>query len=302
MRKVGFAEVSAFVAIAERSSFAKAAVHLGVSRSTLSETLRTLEEKLGARLLNRTTRSVALTEVGERLLAQLRPALDNFEAIVESVNVFRDKPAGRLRLTVPRPAAKTICEPILAKFLTTYPAITLEISVDSALTDIVRDRFDAGIRPGHRVERDMVAIRIGEDARPTVIAAPGYLARHPRPKVPADLQQHNCVRQRFASGVMHQWVFEKRGKSLEVTVTGSLITSDGDLAIRAALDGVGIARIPASLIESHIASRRLIPLLEDWAPRSVGFFLYYPSRRQIPAALRAFIDFVKAHAGDGAGS
>ena len=300
--KVGFAEMSAFVAIAERSSFAKAAAHLGVSRSTLSETLRALETKLGVRLLNRTTRSVALTEVGERLLAQLRPLLDNFEAAVESVNVFRDKPAGHLRLTVPRPAAKSIIEPILAKFLTTYPEITLEVSVDSALTDIVRNRFDAGIRPGHLVEQDMIAIRIGEDARPTVVASPGYLARHPRPKVPKDLQDHNCIRQRFASGAIHRWIFEKRGKSLEVMVTGSLITSDGDLLIRAALDGVGIARVPANLIDSLIMSRRLIPLLEDWAPRSVGFFLYYPSRRQMPAALQAFIDTVKAHSrGKGGG-
>jgi DNA-binding transcriptional LysR family regulator len=302
MRKAGFAEMSAFAAIAEGSSFAKAAAHLGVSRSTLSERIRTLEEKLGVRLLNRTTRSVALTEVGERVLAQLRPVLDSFEDVLESVNVFRDKPAGHLRLTVPRPAAKTIVEPILAKFLATYPAITLEIAVDSALTDIVRDRFDAGIRPGHRVERDMIAVRVGEDARPTVVASPDYLSRRPRPKVPGDLQGHNCVRLRFASGAMHRWVFEKRGKIMEVNVTGSLITSDGDLAIRAALDGVGLARVPASLIEFFIASKQLIPLLEDWMPRSVGFFLYYPSRRQMPAALRAFIGFVKAHSRDGGGS
>jgi DNA-binding transcriptional LysR family regulator len=293
MRDVSLAEMRAFVAIAERSSFAKASTQLGVSRSTLSETLRTLEEKLGVRLLNRTTRSVGLTEVGERLLYQLRPVLDNFDAVVESVNVHRDKPAGHLRLTVPRPAAKTVIEPILAKFMTAYPAITLEVTVDSALTDIVRDRFDAGIRPGHRVERDMIAVRIGDDSRPTVVASPDYLARHPRPKVPADLQDHNCVRHRFASGAMSRWIFEKRGKSREVTVSGSLITSDGDLAIRAALDGVAIARVPAHAVEVALASKRLIPLLEGWAPRSVGFYLYYPSRRQIPAALRAFIDTVK---------
>src|SRR5216683_698892 len=164
MRKLGFAEMNAFVATAERSSFAKAAVYLGISRSALSETIRGLEEKLGVRLLNRTTRSVALTEVGERLLAELRPALDSFEAAVESVNVFRDKPGGQLRLTVPRPAAKTVIEPILSKFLAAYPAISIEIITDSGLTDIVRDRFDAGIRPGHRVGRDMIAVRVGEDA------------------------------------------------------------------------------------------------------------------------------------------
>jgi DNA-binding transcriptional LysR family regulator len=297
MPKFGFAEMNAFVAVAERSSFAKAARQLGVSRSTLSETIRALEEKLGVRLLNRTTRSVAPTAVGERLLAELRPALESFEAAVESINVFRDKPAGYLRLTVPRPAAKQVIEPILAKFLTAHPAITLEVVTDSALTDIVRDRFDAGIRPGHRVEQDMIAVRIGEDARPTIVASPEYLARHPRPKVPGDLREHNCIRQRFASGVIHRWDFEKRGKCLEVIVTGSLISSDGELAIRAALDGVGMARVPAIYVAPHIASKRLVPLLEDWAPRSVGFFLYYPSRRQMPAALQAFINVLKAQSG-----
>ena len=292
MPKFGFAEMNAFVAVAERSSFAKAARQLGVSRSALSETIRALEEKLGVRLLNRTTRSVAATEVGERLLAELRPALESFEAAVESINVFRDKPVGHLRLTVPRPAAKQVIEPILAQFLIAHPAITLEVVTDSALTDIVRDRFDAGIRPGHRVEQDMIAVRIGEDARPTVVASPGYLAGHPRPKVPGDLREHNCFRQRFASGVIHQWDFEKRGKSLEVTITGSLI-SESDLAIRAALDGVGIARVPAIYVASHIANKRLVPLLEDWTPRSVDFFLYYPSRRQVPSALQAFINVLK---------
>jgi len=293
MRRFGLAEMNAFVAIAERSSFAKAAAHLGVSRSSLSETIRALEEKLGVRLLNRTTRSVALTEVGERLLAQLRPVLDNLDAALESVNVFRDKPAGLLRLTVPRPAAKTVIAPILARFLAEYPAITLDISVDSALTDIVRDRFDAGIRPGHRVEQDMVALRVGEDARPTIVASPDYLGRHAAPKAPSDLQSHNCIRMRFASGAVARWTFEKRGKALEVMVTGSLITSDGDLAVQAALDGVGIARVPRASIEVLVRQRRLVPLLADWMPRSVGFFLYYPSRRQMPAALHAFVDFLR---------
>lgn len=296
MKKPSFAEMSAFIAVAERASFAKAARHLGVSPSTLSETIRGLEEKLGVRLLNRTTRSVAPTEIGQRLMAELRPALESFEAAMESINVFRDKPAGHLRLTVPRPAAKMVIEPILAKFLNAHPAITLEVSIDSALTDIVRERFDAGIRPGHRVEQDMIAVRIGEDARPTIVASPDYLARHPAPKVPGDLRNHNCVRHRYASGVVHRWDFEKRGKSLEVAVTGSLITSNSDLAIRAALDGVAIARVPATFVERCIASKQLVRLLEDWTPRSVGFFLYYPSRRQMPAALQAFIDVVKARA------
>jgi DNA-binding transcriptional LysR family regulator len=293
MRKLGIAEMNAFVAVAGHASFAKAARQLGISRSTLSETIRGLEEKLGVRLLNRTTRSVAPTEAGERLLAGLRPALENFETAVESINVFRDKPAGHLRLTVPRPASKQVIEPILAKFLTSHPAVTLEVVTDSALTDIVRDRFDAGIRPGHRLERDMIALRIGDDARPMVVASPDYLTHHPRPRVPGDLQDHNCFRQRFASGVIHRWSFEKRGKTIEVEVTGSLITSESDLAIRAALDGIGIARVPAIYVQSHIANKQLVPLLEDWTPQSVGFFLYYSSRRQMPAALQAFIDVLK---------
>lgn len=294
MQKPGLAAMSAFVAVAEHASFAKAARQLGISRSTLSTAIRGLEERLGVRLLNRTTRSVALTEVGERLLAGLRPALDSFDAAVEAINIFRDKPTGHLRLTVPRPAARQVIEPIVTKFLSAHPGVTLEVVTDSALTDIVRDRFDAGIRPGHRVEQDMIAVRIGDDARPVVVASPEYLARHPRPKVPADLQDHNCFRQRFASGVIHRWDFEKRGKTVEVAVTGSLISSEADLAIRAALDGLGIARVPAIYVESHIASKRLVSLLQDWTPRSVGFFLYYPSRRQMPAALQAFVDVLKA--------
>ena len=292
MRKVGLAEMSAFVAIAERSSFAKAATHLGVSRSALSETIRALEEKLGVRLLNRTTRSVGLTEAGEQLLAQLRPVLDSFDDVVESVNAFRDKPAGHLRLTVPRPAARRLIAPILGKFLAAYPGVTLEITVDSALADIVRDRFDAGIRPGHRVAKDMIAVRLGDDARPTVVASPAYLARHPPPVEPADLQHHNCIRQRFASGAMTRWVFEKAGETVDVAVTGTLITNDGDLSVRAALDDVGIARVPLDAVEAHLASGELITLLQDWQPASVGFYLYYPSRK-IPAALQAFIEIAK---------
>jgi DNA-binding transcriptional LysR family regulator len=296
MHKLDFAEMNAFVAVAERSSFAKAAVHLGLSRSTLSERIRALEEKLGVRLLNRTTRSVSLTEIGERLLAEVRPVLEGFEAALESINLVRDKPAGHLRLTVARPAARTIIEPILASFLAAYPDISLEISTESRLADIVRDRFDAGIRPGHRLEQDMIAVPLGDDARPTVVASPAYLRRHPRPKMPADLHGHNCIRMRFASGAIQPWAFEKRGKRLDVAVEGSLIVSDGDLAARAAVDHVGIARLPISSVSTFLRRKRLVALLQEWAPPSVGFFLYYPSRRQRPAALQVFIDFLRARA------
>jgi len=289
MKKASIAEMSAFVAIAERASFAKAAAQLGVSRSSLSESLRAMEERLGVRLINRTTRSVALTEAGERLLAQLRPLLDNFDTALESINAFRDRPAGLVRITVPRPAARTIIEPVLSRFLLAYPSVTLEVTVDAALTDIVRDRFDAGIRPGHRVEQDMIALRVGEDARPTVVASPDYLRRHGTPKEPGDLRAHNCTRMRFANNAPLRWPFERRGNSLEVDVSGSLITGDSDLAIRAALDGVAIARVPLHAVQAHLAERSLAALLEDWRPRSVGFYLYYPSRRQMPAALQALI-------------
>ena len=293
MKKASIAEMSAFVAIAERASFAKAAAQLGVSRSSLSESLRAMEERLGVRLINRTTRSVALTEAGERLLAQLRPLLDNFDTALESINAFRDRPTGLVRITVPRPAACTIIQPVLSRFLLAYPSVTLEVTVDAALTDIVRDRFDAGIRPGHRVEQDMIALRVGEDARPTVVASPDYLRRHGTPKEPGDLRAHNCTRMRFANNAPLRWPFERRGNSLEVDVSGSLITRDSDLAIRAALDGVAIARVPLHAVQAHLAAKTLAALLEDWRPRSVGFYLYYPSRRQMPAALQALIAALK---------
>lgn len=294
MKKTSLAEMSAFVAIAERASFARAATQLGVSRSSLSEGLRALEERLGVRLINRTTRSVALTEAGERLLVQLRPLLDNFDAALESVNAFRDSPAGHVRITVPRPAARTIIEPILSRFLLAHPAVTLEVSIDSALTDIVRDRFDAGIRPGHRVEQDMIALRVGEDARLTVVASPDYLRRQGAPKEPGDLRAHNCTRLRLASGAPNRWFFEKRGKGIEVDVTGSLIAGDSELAVRAALDGVALARVPLHTVEAYLAAKTLVAVLEDWRPRSVGFYLFYPSRRQMPAAVQALIATLKA--------
>jgi DNA-binding transcriptional LysR family regulator len=220
MRGPDLGEMNAFVAVAEQRSFARAAVQLGISRSRLSETIRGLEARLGVRLLNRTTRSVAPTVAGERLLARMRPLLDDFAAVLDSINVFRDKPAGLLRITVPPPVASLMLAPLLSRFLAQYPAIDLEISVDAALTDIVAGRFDAGMRAGERVERDMIAVRIGEEFRGVVVAAPDYLARHPRPTTPRDLETHNCIRFRFPSGVIVPWQFEKKGKQVEVAVAG----------------------------------------------------------------------------------
>ena len=293
MRKPELGEMNAFATVAERRSFAKAAVQLGISRSRLSETIRGLEDRLGVRLLNRTTRSVAPTATGERLLARLRPLLNDFDTVLDSVNAFRDKPAGLLRLTVPPPAANLLLAPLLARFLAQYPAIDLEISVDAALTDIVAGRFDAGIRPGERVERDMIAVRIGEEFPGVVVAAPNYLEQHPRPSTPRDLQTHNCIRFRFPSGVIVPWQFEKKGKKAEVAVEGRLTVNDPDLAIRAALDGVGVLYTALGYAAAEIKAGRLVPLLEDWRPRSAAIFLYYSSRRQIPLPLQAFIEFLR---------
>jgi DNA-binding transcriptional LysR family regulator len=293
MRHPDLAEMNAFVAVAEQRSYAKAAIRLGVSRSRLSETVSGLEARLGVRLLNRTTRSVSLTVAGERLLARLRPLLDEFAATLDYVNEFRDKPSGLLRLTIPPPAASFILAPILARFLAEYPAINLDISVDSGLTDIVAARFDAGIRPGERVARDMIALPIGWRSTNVVVGAPSYLARHPHPTTPADLEAHECIRFRFPSGVLAPWLFERKGKRIEVAVEGRLVVNDEELAIRAALDGAGLLHAPRDYVASHITSRRLVPLLEDWQMRLPELFLYYPSRRQIPAPLRAFIAFLR---------
>jgi DNA-binding transcriptional LysR family regulator len=293
MRRPDLAEINAFAEVAARRSFAAAAVQLGVSRSTLSETVRGLEEKLGVRLLNRTTRSVAPTEAGERLLARLGPLLGDFAAALDSVNAFRDTPAGRLRLTVPPPAAALVIEPLMARFLAAHPKISLEVSADGTLRDIVRERFDAGIRIGERIDRDMVAVRIGDELRVAVVAAPSYLAERPRVVKPQDLQAHNCVRLRFPSGAMAPWTFEKAGKRLEVAVEGTLIVNDESLQRRAALDGVGLVSTLYDLVAEPVREGRLQVVLEDWMPRPSTFSLYYPSRRQVPAPLQAFLDFLR---------
>ena len=293
MRGPELAEMNAFVTVAERRSFAKAAVQLGISRSRLSEIIRELEGRLGVRLLNRTTRSVAPTAAGERLLAQIRPLLDDFDAAFDSINAFRDKPAGLLRLTVLPPAASFMLAPLLSRFLAQFPAINLEISVDAALTDIVAGRFDAGMRTGDHVERDMIAVRTGEEIRSVVVAAPEYLARHPRPTTPQDLVAHNCIRFRFPSGVIVPWQFEKEGRQVEVAVTGRLTVNDPELAIRAALDGVGVLYTALGYAAQEINVGRLVPFLEDWRTSSAAIFLYYPSRRQVPVPLQAFVEFLR---------
>lgn len=295
MRGTQFAELSAFVAVAEQASFTKAATRLGLSTATLSQTIRALEERLGVRLLNRTTRSVAPTEVGERLLLQLRPLLDGFDQAIDSINAFRDKPAGHLRITVPPPFAHFVIAPLLARFAAQYPDISLEVSVDSALVDIVARRFDAGVRPGGRVARDMIAMRVSDEIRTVVVASPAYLVRRPIPAVPKDLQSHNCIRTRFPSGDFLGWDFIVDGKEVEFEVDGTLIVNEADLAIRAAVDGIGLHYTLYDYVAPMVADGRLVPLLQEWMPPPIeAFYLYYPSRRQNPAALQALIESLRA--------
>jgi DNA-binding transcriptional LysR family regulator len=296
MRGTRFAELSAFVAVADLGSFTKAAAQLRMSTGALSQTIRGLEESLGVRLLNRTTRSVAPTEAGEQMLTRLRPLLEDFAAVVDSVNAFRDRPAGHVRLTVPPPVASFVLAPLLARFHAQYPEIIIEISVDTALTDIVAGRFDAGIHIGNRVARDMIAVRITEDRHFVVVASPDYLARHPRPETPHDLQAHDCIRVRFAGGIFLPWRFAVESKIVEVDVEGSVIANQTEILIRAGLDGIGLLYIDKNYILPMISAGQLVPLLETWMPPpSDGFFLYYPSRRQNPAALQALIDFLRAN-------
>jgi DNA-binding transcriptional LysR family regulator len=293
MRGTQFAELSAFVAVAEQRNFTKAAAQLGISPSTLSQTVRSFEERLGVRLLNRTTRSVALTEAGERLLSNAQPVLDGVGNAIESVNSFRDKPIGTLRLNMPQGAAFGMIGPLLPEFLAKFPEV-LEIDVDDGQTDIVSGRFDAGLRIGERIAKDMIAVRILDEFRIRAVASPAYLERHPRPETPEDLRVHNCVRLRWDwDGSIQAWVFENGGRRIEVAVDGSLVLNDMYLVANAVLDGIGIGYVSEPLIGQQIRDGRLIPLLGDWCGHLSGVFLYYPSRRQIPGPLRAFVDFMR---------
>jgi len=295
MRGTQFAELSAFVAVAEHRNFTKAAVQLGLARSSLSQTIRSFEERLGVRLLNRTTRSVALTDAGERLLADAQPILDGIDKAIESVNGFRDRPIGSLRLSMPRIAASLIVGPLLPQFLAAYPDVKLEISADDTHSDIVNGRFDAGIRIGERIEKDMVVVRLLAERSMIVVASPAYLEGNPPLTTPQDLASHSCVRLRSDwDGKIQPWIFKDEGRKFDVAVDGPLALNDSNLMVNAALEGIGVAYIPEPLVSSHIANGRLVPLLKNWCPHFSGVFLYYPSRRQMPGALRGFIDFMRS--------
>jgi DNA-binding transcriptional LysR family regulator len=287
--------LSAFAVVAEERSFTKAAIRLGVSRSAVSHSMRALEQRLGLRLLARTTRTVAPTEAGERLLRQLRPALLDITAALADIGRLRERPAGVVRLIAPPIVLRTILGPKLAKFAREYPDVELDItSVDDTRRDLVAGRFDAGIHLGEFLQRDMVAVKVTGEQRAAVIAAPAYFASHPKPKTPRDLTAHRCVRYRMGpDGPVYRWEFEKRGKAVTVSVSGPVTVSDADFMIRAALDGVGLAYALEDYVSEPIARGKLVRVLEDWCPPFDGYFLYYPSRRHQPPALQALVDALR---------
>jgi DNA-binding transcriptional LysR family regulator len=285
--------LSVFLAVAEERSFTGAAKRLGVSPSAVSHSMRELEEEIGVRLLSRTTRSVAPTDAGEHLLARLRPAFADVREALGQVSGLRNKPAGRVRVLVPRLAAKTVLAPKLGGFARDYPDIVLDVTTDDSRMDIVAGGFDAGIHFGEYIEKDMIAVRVSPDLRPVIVGSPNYLKSRARPKTPRDLISHRCINFRHGDAGLYRWEFEKGKKSLSVAVNGPLIVDDLELVIRAALDSVGLAYMSEENAAAHLASGRLVRVLEDWCQPFPGFFLYYPSRRQQPAALSALIDILR---------
>ena len=288
--------LAAFAVVADERSFTRAAVRLGVSRSAVSHSIRVLEERLGLRLLARTTRTVAPTEAGERLLSQMRPALRDIQAALAEVGQLRAKPAGTIRLIAPPIAVATIVSPTLATFTRNYPEVVLDITAeDNYGRDLVAGNFDAGIHLGEFIQRDMVAVRVTGEQRAAIVAAPGYFDSHPKPRTPRDLTAHRCLRYRMgASGSVYRWEFEKRGKPVTVSVSGPVIFTDVELMRGAALDGVGLAFLLEDHVADDVASGRLVRVLEDWCPPFDGYFLYYPSRRHQSQALQALVEALRA--------
>jgi len=297
MRRENINDILAFLAVARERSFTKAAAKLGVSQSALSHTIRGLEERLGIRLLTRTTRSVAPTEAGERLVRTLGPRFEEIDAELAALSELREKPAGTIRITTGEHAAATILWPALAKLLPDYPEINVEVVVDYGLTDIVAERYDAGIRLGEQVAKDMIAVRIGPDMRMAVVGAPSYFARRPPPKTPRDLTAHNCINIRLPTyGGLYVWEFEKRGRELKVRVEGQLVFNHIALRLKAALAGLGLAYLPEDQVQAHLADGRLIRVLDDWCPPFPGYHLYYPSRRQPMPAFAVLVDALRYRA------
>lgn len=287
-------ELTAFLAVAREQSFTRAAARLGVSQSALSHTLRALEERLGVRLLTRTTRSVSPTEAGERLARSIGPRLDEIEMELAALSALREKPSGTIRITAGEHAADAILWPAIAGLLPDYPDIRIEIIVDYGLTDIVAERYDAGVRLGEQVARDMIAVRIGPDMRMAVVGAPAYFAARPKPRAPQDLTTHNCINLRLPTyGGLYAWEFEKADRELKVRVEGQLVFNTAALRLNAVLAGLGLAYLPEDQVTTYLADGRLVRVLADWCPPFPGYHLYYPSRRQATPAFSLLVDALR---------
>jgi len=294
MSRALLADLGAFIAVARERSFTRAAAQLGVSPSALSQTMRALEEKLGVRLLTRTTRSVAPTDAGERLIATVGPHLEEIETGLAALSELRDKPAGIIRITAVDHAAETILWPSLANFLAEYPDVQVDLVVDNMLRDIVAERFDAGIRMGERVARDMIAVRIGPEIRMAAVATPAYFKKHGKPKVPQDLETHSCINLRLPTlGGVYAWEFEKGTREINVRVEGQLTVNDIAVIRNAALHGLGIAFMPEDVAQPHLNAGGLVRVLADWTPPFPGYYLYYPSRRQQSPAFALLVEALR---------
>jgi DNA-binding transcriptional LysR family regulator len=290
-------DLLAFIAVAREGSFTKAAIQLGVSQPALSHRLRTLEQRLGLRLLNRTTRSVAPTEAGERLLRSIEPQFAQIEGSLLALTELRDRPSGIVRITATDHAAKTVLWPRLAKAMLDYPDVTIELVTDEGLTNIVEQRFDAGVRVGEYVEKDMIAVRIGPEMRQAIVATPSYFKEHSIPKRPEELTHHRCINlRRVTRGGYHAWEFEKRGREINVRVEGQIAVNSVELARSAALDGLGVAYLPDDLVRDDVTKKRLVRVLEDWCEPYPGYHLYYPSSRQHAPAFAVVLDALRYRA------
>lgn len=294
MPRQSFNDLLAFRAVARERSFTRAAAQMGVSPSALSHTIRSLEERLGVRLLTRTTRSVAPTEAGEGLLSTIGPHFDEIEAKIASLSELRDKPAGTVRINATHHAIETVLWPKLTPLLHDYPEINAELIADIGMVDIVAERFDAGVRVGEHVAKDMIAVRIGPDMRMAVVGAPDYFANHRKPKTPHDLAQHNCINLRLPTlGGLYAWEFEKRARKLNVRVEGRIVFNDPDMMIDAAEAGFGLAYVLEDRVANQLESGQLFRVLEDWCEPYAGYHLYYPSRRQQSPAFALVVEALR---------
>ena len=294
MPNESFNDLAAFAMVAKERSFTRAAAKLGVSQSALSQTVRALEERLGLRLLTRTTRSVAPTEAGARLLQTVAPRFEEIQAELAALSELREKPAGTVRITAGEHPAISVLQPALKRFLPDYPDIKVEIIVDYGLTDIVAAGYDAGVRMGEQVAKDMIAVRIGPEMRMAVVGSPAYFELHPRPRTPQDLMAHKCISMRLPTyGGLFPWGLEKDGREVKVRGEGQLVFNNLAMRLHSALDGLGVAYMPEDQVLPHVAEGRLIRVLEDWCPYFPGYHLYYPSRRHSSPALALLADVLR---------